>query len=150
MKKYSLEMYVGVFVIAGLIAVAILAVRLGDLALFRSSYTLYAPFTSVAGLRQGSPVQVYGIEVGRVTSMRLDPERQEAVVELDINADVSVYTDGSATIRTMGLIGDKYVAIYPGGAGERLKPGETIAETNTPPDIEDLLGKYIFGEAQAK
>lgn len=150
MNKYSLEVYVGAFVIAGLVAIGILAVKLGEITLFQNSYTLYAPFTSVSGLREGSPVEIYGIEVGKIKSMRIDPERQGALVELELNGNIKVYNDASATIKTQGLIGDKYVSIYPGGEGQRLKPGDTIAQTNTPPDLEDLLGKYIFGQAQTK
>lgn len=150
MNKYSLEVYVGAFVIAGLIAVGILAVKLGEVTLFRKSYTLYAPFTSVSGLREGSPIEIYGIEVGKIASMRIDPERQEAMVAMDINANIKVYSDATATIKASGLIGDKYISIYPGGVGQSLKPGDTIAETNAPSDIEELLGKYIFGQAQGK
>lgn len=150
MNKYSLETYVGAFVVAGLIAVGILAVKLGEFTLFRKSYTLHAPFVSVSGLREGSTVEIYGIEVGKIASMKIDTERQEAMVTMDIDADVKVYSDATATIKTSGLIGDKYISIYPGGIGQLLKPGDTIAETNTPPDIDDLLGKYMFGQVQGK
>jgi phospholipid/cholesterol/gamma-HCH transport system substrate-binding protein len=110
---------------------------------------VYARFASVAGLRVGSSVEVYGIQVGSVESLSIDEKRQMGVVRMKINRDLKVYDDAAATIKTSGLIGDKYVKIEPGGAGEPLKPGGTITETSVPADIEDLIGKYAFGSVPA-
>jgi phospholipid/cholesterol/gamma-HCH transport system substrate-binding protein len=112
------------------------------------TYSLYARFSSVSGLRPGTSVEVYGIEVGRVTSLKLDEERQMAVVRMKINKEVKVYDDCTAAIKTAGLIGDKYVKIDPGGAGAILKPGGMITQTSVPTDIEDLIGKYAFGDVK--
>jgi phospholipid/cholesterol/gamma-HCH transport system substrate-binding protein len=148
MKKYSMETVVGIFMVVGLLCVGYITIHLGKVPVLRDdSYTLFARFTSVAGLRIGSPVNVFGIEVGRVTRMGIDNERQVAWISIKISNDVHVYSDATATIKTMGLIGDKFIRIDPGGAGELLKPRSTITNTVASPDIEDLMGKYIFGQA---
>jgi phospholipid/cholesterol/gamma-HCH transport system substrate-binding protein len=147
MKKYSIETVVGIFVVVGLICVGYMTVKLGKVSLFgEDTYPLSARFTSVTGLRVGSSVEVYGIEVGSITSLHIDGERQMGVVHMKINRGVKVYDDAAATIKSAGLIGDKYVRIDPGGAGEALKPRGIITQTTVPADIEDLIGKYAFGD----
>jgi phospholipid/cholesterol/gamma-HCH transport system substrate-binding protein len=147
MKKYSLETVVGIFVVIGLICVGYMTVKLGKVSLFgEDTYPLHARFASVSGLRVGSSVEIYGIEVGSVTNLQIDGERQMGVVDMKINKGVKVYDDAAATIKSAGLIGDKYVRIDPGGSGEALKPGGIITQTSLPADIEDLIGKYAFGD----
>ncbi len=149
MKKYSIETVVGIFVVAGLLCVAYMTVKLGKVSLLGDDYySLYARFGSVSGLRTGNPVEIGGIEVGRVEQLSIDQEKQVAVVQLKIRKDIKVYDDSGVSIRTAGLIGDKYVRIEPGGAGEILKPGGTITETTSPVDIEDLISKYAFGDVK--
>ena len=147
MKKYSIETVVGIFVVAGLLCVAYMTVKLGKVSLFEDQYySLYASFASVSGLRVGNPIEIEGIEVGRVERLSIDQEKQMAVVELKVRKDIKVYDDASASVRTAGLIGDRFVKIDPGGAGEILKPGGIITETTSPVDIEDLISKYAFGD----
>jgi phospholipid/cholesterol/gamma-HCH transport system substrate-binding protein len=147
MKKYSIETTVGIFVVIGLLCVGYMTIKLGKVSFFgEDTYPLYARFTSVAGLRIGSSVEVYGIQVGTVTSLGIDSERQMGVVGMKINKKTRVYDDAAATIKSAGLLGDKYVKIDPGGAGEVLKPQGTITQTSVPADIEDLIGKYAFGD----
>ena len=149
MKKYSVEAIVGVFVVIGLICVGYMTIKLGKGQFFGSdSYTLYARFSSVSGLRTGSVIEVHGIEAGTVGSMSIDQDRQMALVDLRMNKGIKIYDDASAAIKTTGLIGDKFIRIDPGGSGEILKPGATIIDTTTPPDIEDLIGKYAFGDVK--
>ena len=149
MKKYSIETAVGVFVVIGLICVGYMTVKLGKISLFGGvTYSLSARFASVAGLRVGSSVEIYGIQVGSVESLGIDEKRQMGVVGMKIDKGTNVYDDASATIKTSGLIGDKYVKIDPGGSGELLKPGGVITQTSVPADIEDLIGKYAFGSAE--
>jgi len=146
MKKYSMETIVGVFVLIGLLCVGYMTVKLGKISLFgEDAYPLTARFASVAGLRVGSSLEIYGIQVGTVESLGIDEKRQMGIVRMKINKGVKVYDDAAATIKTSGLIGDKYVKIDPGGSGEPLKPGGTITQTAVPADIEDLIGKYAFG-----
>ena len=148
-KKYSLETVVGVFVVVGLVCVGYMTVKLGKVSLFGDdTYPLKARFASVSGLRVGSSVEVYGVEVGSVMHLGIDAERQMGVVDIRINRGVKVYDDAAATIKSAGLIGDKYVKIDPGGAGEILKPDGMITQTSVPADIEDLIGKYAFGDVK--
>ena len=149
MKKYSIETTVGIFIVAGLICIGYMTVKLGNVSLFgEKSYPLKARFTSVAGLRVGSSVEVYGIQVGTVTSLTIDQEKQMGVVGMKIDKGTVIYDDASAIVKTAGLIGDKYVKVDPGGSGEVLKPGGTITQTSVPADIEDLIGKYAFGDVK--
>lgn len=146
MKKYSMEFIVGIFVVIGLLCVGYMTVKLGKVSLFGDDYyPLYARFNSVSGLRVDSPVEIYGIQVGRIERLTIDKEKQTALVELRVRKDIEVYDDAIASIKTSGLIGDKFVKIDPGG-GDILKPGGTITETTSPLDIEDLISKYVFGD----
>ncbi len=147
MKKYTMETVVGIFVVIGLLCVGYMTVKLGKVSLFGDDYySLYARFTSVSGLWVDSPVEIDGIQVGQVGQMSIDQERQMAMVELKIKKGIKVWDDAGASIKTAGLIGDKFVKIDPGGAGDILKPGGTITETTSPVDIEDLISKYSFGD----
>ena len=146
MKKFALETTVGIFVVIGLLGVAYMTVKLGHVSLLgEKNYPLYAPFTTVSGLRVGSPVDMLGIEVGRVERISMDQKNQKAIVEIRIQNGIQVYDDAIASIKTEGLIGDKYLSLDPGGGGTLLGPGGTITETQPAVDVVDLVGKYIFG-----
>ena len=150
MKKYAMETAVGIFVVIGLFCVGYMTVKLGNVGLLGDdSYSLFARFTSVSGLRTGSSIQMLGIEIGRVDTLTMDQENQMAVVEFRINKGIRIYDDAIASIRTEGLIGDRYVSIDPGGGtDELLQPGGTITETESPTDIQDLISKYAFGDVE--
>ena len=138
---------VGIFVVIGLICVGYMTIKLGKVSLFGDDYySLYARFSSVSGLKTGSPVEVHGIEVGRVEKMTLDSEKQSAVLELKIKKGLTIYDDAIASVKTAGLIGDKFVNIDPGGGGEVLASGAFISETTSPTDMEELISKYAFGD----
>ena len=147
MKKYAQETVVGIFVVIGLIAIAYMTVKLGNVGfLAEKAYTLHAKYTSVTGLRVGSPVNLLGLEVGRVQSFEMDQENQVAVVTLKINNGIQIYDDAIASIKTEGLIGDKFVSIDAGGGGDLLEDGDTITDTESPTDLMDLVSKYAFGD----
>jgi phospholipid/cholesterol/gamma-HCH transport system substrate-binding protein len=149
MKKYSMESVVGIFVVTGLLCVGYMTIKLGKVSFLGDDYySLYANFASVSGLRVGNLVEIDGIEVGRVERLTLDQGKQSALLKLKIQKGIRIYEDASATIKTAGLIGDKFVKIDPGGSGEVLKPEETITETTSPTDIEDLISKYAFGDVK--
>jgi phospholipid/cholesterol/gamma-HCH transport system substrate-binding protein len=151
MKKYAMETTVGIFLVFGLLCIGYMTVRLGHVSfLSADSYSLFARFTSVTGLRVGSSVHMVGIEVGRVERMTMDQKDQKAVVEIRIQEGIKVYDDAIAAIKTEGLIGDQYLSIDPGGSGAPLTPGGTITETQSAVDIADLIGKYAFGEVKKK
>jgi phospholipid/cholesterol/gamma-HCH transport system substrate-binding protein len=150
MKKYAMETAVGIFVVIGLFCVGYMTVKLGNVSLLGDdTYSLFARFTSVSGLRTGSSIQMLGIEIGRVDKFTMDQENQMAVVEFRINKGIKIYDDAIASIKTEGLIGDRYVSIDPGGgADELLQPGGTITETESPTDIQELISKYAFGDVE--
>jgi phospholipid/cholesterol/gamma-HCH transport system substrate-binding protein len=147
MKKYTQETVVGIFVVIGLIAIAYMTVKLGNMGfLGENTYTLYAKFNKVTGLRVGNPVTMFGLNIGRVESFKLDQKDQMVVVDFKIDNGIEIYDDAIASIKTEGLIGDKFVSIDPGGSGELLKSGDIITDTESPTDIMDLVSKYAFGD----
>ncbi len=149
MKKYSQETLVGIFVLIGILCVGYLTVKLGKMELLGGDfYNLVARFDSVAGLKPDSSVQMAGVEIGRVTSIDLDTDQFMAVVTLKIRKDVPIQEDAIASVKTSGLIGDKYISIQPGGSDEILRPGGVITETESAVDIESLISKYVFGNVK--
>ena len=152
MKKYAMETMVGIFVVIGILCVGYMTVKLGNVGLIGdSSYPLLARFTSVNGLRDGSAVLMLGLEIGRVEKLTMDQEDQLAVVEFRIKKGIKIYDDAIASIKTEGLIGDRYVSIDPGGGSdELLEPGGIITETEAPTDIQELISKYAFGDVEKK
>ena len=152
MKKYAMETTVGIFVVIGLLCIGYMTVKLGNIGfLGENSYPLFARFSSVQGLRDGSSVEMLGIDIGRVQKLAMDQKKQLAVVEFRIKKGIKIYDDAIASIKTEGLIGDKYVSIDPGGASDvLLRPGGVITETNSPTDIQELISKYAFGDVEKK
>lgn len=149
MRKYGMETTVGIFVTAGLALIAYMTVTLGRVPLFGSGmYSLNASFTDVSGLRDGSIVDMFGIEIGRVERLGIDQESGQALVVMGIRKGIVIYGDAIASIKTEGLIGERYVSIDPGGADDPLPPGGTIIDTRSPVDIMDLIGRYAFGEIE--
>jgi len=147
MKKYSKETVVGIFVVIGLFLIGYMTVKLGNVGFFGdNSYSLFAKFNTVTGLREGNPVNMLGLEVGKVQKFTMDQENQQVIVEFKINKGIEIYDDAIASVKTEGLIGDKYVAVDPGGGGDLLANGDSITDTNSPTDIMDLVSKYAFGD----
>ena len=147
MKKYSKETVVGIFVVIGLACIGYMTVKLGNVGFFGdNTYSLFAKFNTVTGLRQGNPVNMLGLEIGKVEKFTLDQENQQVKVEFKINKGIEIYDDAIASVKTEGLIGDKYVAVDPGGGGDLLASGDSITDTNSPTDIMDLVSKYAFGD----
>jgi len=147
MKKYSKETVVGIFVVIGLACIGYMTVKLGNVGFFGdNSYSLFAKFNTVTGLREGNPVNMLGLEVGKVQKFTMDQENQQVLVEFKINKGIEIYDDAIASVKTEGLIGDKYVAVDPGGGGDLLANGDSITDTNSPTDIMDLVSKYAFGD----
>ena len=145
MKRFTLEVTVGLFVILGLCALAYLSVRLGQLQIGQGrSYDLTAMFPTVAGLRVGATVEIAGVQVGRVHDINLS--NYTAVVTLRLEKQVQLQEDAIASIRTRGLIGEKYVSVTPGGSERILKPGGRIREVEPPIDVETLIGRFIQGK----
>ncbi len=147
MKQSSVELGVGVFVLLGIICVGYLTIRLGEIEVLGDKYYLLnARFKSVSGLKVGAQVDIAGVQVGQVDSIALDPKDLMAMVRLKIKDVIVLSDDVIASIKTAGLLGDKYVQLSPGGSDKILKPGDTIIETESPLDIEGLISKYAFGK----
>jgi phospholipid/cholesterol/gamma-HCH transport system substrate-binding protein len=144
-KKTSIETSVGLFVLLGLICVGYLTIKLGKMELVGdNNYPVYAKFQSVSGLKKGSHVEMAGVRIGTIDSITLDKENR-AVVKMKIEKGLSLTDDAIASVKTAGIIGDKYIKISPGGSDTLIKPGETITETESALDIEELVSKYVFG-----
>ena len=145
MEKTKLEMVVGVFVFIGLVCLGYLSIKLGKLELVGGSvYEVEVQFNSASGLKPGSTVEIAGVEVGRVRGITLIEDR--AKVKLAVNNTVKLYTDTIASIKTRGIIGEKFLALSPGGGGDPLKPGDTIRDTESGLDLEELVSQYVHGK----
>jgi phospholipid/cholesterol/gamma-HCH transport system substrate-binding protein len=145
MEKTKLELVVGVFVFIGLVCLGYLSIKLGKLELVGGSvYEVEAQFNSASGLKPGSTVEIAGVEVGRVRGITLIEDR--AKVKLAVNNTVKLYTDTIASIKTRGIIGEKFLALSPGGGGDILKPGDTIRDTESGLDLEELVSQYVHGK----
>ena len=145
MRRFHLEVTVGLFVIIGLCALAYFSVRLGKVQLGRgNTYDLSAVFPSIAGLRVGATVEIAGVQVGRVQDIALVD--YNATVTLRLAKGVMLQEDAIASVRTRGLIGEKYVSITPGGSDRLLTAGGRIREVEPPIDIETLIGRFVQGK----
>lgn len=143
------EVVVGLFVLVGIVCLGYLAIKLGKLeVLGDSGYSLYADFPTVAGLKRGDPVEIAGVRVGRVESLSLADDRARLTLRLEDG--VKVQEDAIASVRARGLIGDKFVLISPGGSDRVIPAGGRIRETESPPDIPDLIGKLVGGDLTSK
>lgn len=146
MRKFDLELAVGFFVIIGILSLVYLSVRLGKLETIGGGrYIVYAEFANAGGVKPGAVVEIAGVEVGKVKSLRLDKDYR-AFATFTIAKDVEIQEDAIASIKTKGLIGEKYVQITPGGSDKLIASGGKIKETESAVDIEELVSKYIFGK----
>lgn len=145
MERTRVNITVGLFLVLGIAALAYLSIQLGRVTFIGGrGYTVTAEFPSVGGLKAGSTVEIAGVEIGRVDAIGLD--NYQALVKLRINKGVKLQEDSIASIKTKGLIGEKYVRISPGGSDKIIPPGGKIREVEAPVDFEELLSKYIFGK----
>ncbi len=145
MKKMDLELTVGIFMIIGILCLGYLSIRMGKLEVFgRGGYEIQAVFANSGGLKTGSSVVIAGVEVGRVKEVILDNYQARAVLVLP--QDLLIQRDAVASVKTKGLIGEKFVEITPGGSDRHIDPGGRIRKTESAVDFEQLLSKYIFGE----
>jgi phospholipid/cholesterol/gamma-HCH transport system substrate-binding protein len=138
------QLIVGVFGLVGLLALAVLSMRLGRVELFAApSYTLYANFDNISGLKASDQVQIAGVDVGKVGSIELRDNR--ARVALRIKQGVTIDDDAIAAIKTSGIIGDKYVSIALGPSDQTLHDAEVIRHTQSAFVLEDAIGQLING-----
>ncbi len=145
MRRANLELTVGFFVLIGLACLAYLAINLGKIEIYGKGYQISANFENASGLKIGSSVEVAGVEVGRVISIQLTPLYQ-ARVKINLEAGLLVHDDAIASIRTKGIIGDKFVKLSPGSSEKLIPPGGKIINTESAIDLEELLSSYIHGK----
>ncbi|MGB5606774.1 MAG: outer membrane lipid asymmetry maintenance protein MlaD, partial [Gammaproteobacteria bacterium] len=137
MNKMNLEIIVGLFLLAGFASFSYLAIKMGDLSFFKEeSYPVSARFTSISGLKEGAAIELAGVKVGTVTDIELDEGEYEAIVHLDIDKQVRLQEDSIASIRTSGIIGDRFVKLTPGGSEDYLGAGDEIGETESSISLE--------------
>lgn len=145
MRRFNPEIAVGIFVLLGLFALAYLSVKLGELPIGTgNSYTITTVFPNIAGLKPAAAVEIAGVPIGTVAHIRLVD--YEAVVTLRLAKDVRLQEDAIVSIRTRGLIGEKYIRITPGASERMIPPGGRAREVETPLDFEDLIGRFIQGK----
>jgi len=146
MKKLKVEFLVGLFVILALAALAWLTLKVGSGSLTGGdTYSIEARFANAGGLHAGSSVLLSGVTVGTVESIRMDPADYSAIATLRILSELRLPSDTMASIKTSGLIGDKFIALAPGAEEEYLAPGDRITMTESAVDLESLIGKMAFG-----
>jgi len=145
MERTKVNVAVGLFLVLGILALGYLSIRLGRVSfLGGTGYLVTADFPSVGGLKAGSGVEIAGVLIGRVESIGLAD--YQARVVLRLNTGVKIQDDSIASIKTKGLIGEKYIRISPGGSDKIIPPNGRIREVEAPIDLEELISKYIFGK----
>lgn len=145
MDRSKVNIAVGIFVVLGMLALAYLSIKLGRVTFFPGGgYRVSADFPSVGGLRPGASVEIAGVGVGQVESIGLAD--YQARVVLRLSSDVKLQEDAIASIKTKGLIGEKFIRISPGASEKLIPPNGRIREVEAPVDLEELISKYVFGK----
>ncbi len=144
-EKQHTELLVGIFMLTGIIAISFLALRMGDVGIFyNEQYTIKTRFTSASGLKEGAYVEMAGVTVGKVKKIMFNPETYLADVDISLQNNIKIPDDSIASIRTAGIIGDKFIKISPGGSDSYIEPDMEIIETEPSINLEELISKYIF------
>jgi phospholipid/cholesterol/gamma-HCH transport system substrate-binding protein len=147
MNRLNIEMAVGLFVLLGIACLAWLSIKLGKLDIVGGDYVpVHAEFSSISGLRQGASVEIAGVEVGKVDAITLNEYKADVLMK--VQKGVRLQEDTIASIRTRGLIGDKFVNLSPGASDRLIPPGGKIRETESAVDLEGLIGEFIHGSAR--
>ena len=150
MERTTLDLWVGAFVVAGMAALVVLAMKVGNLSTYNggATYQLDAYFSNIGGLKPQASIKSAGVLVGRVTAISLDTERYEAKVTMNIDNRYQFPKDTFANILTAGLLGEQYIGLVPGGDTELLKTGEVVKQTQSAVVLEDLIGKFLYSKAE--
>ena len=149
MNRSTIDLWVGVFVVAGIAGLLFLALKVGNLATFSTSqiYQVQAKFANIGGLKVRGPVKSAGVVVGRVADIRFDNESYEAVVSMTIDQQYKFPRDTTAKILTSGILGEQYVGLEAGGDGVMLKHGDRIRLTQSAVVLENLISQFLFNKA---
>lgn len=145
MRRFDLELSVGIFILAGILCLGYLSIRLAKMEILGGEgYEIHAIFSDIGGLKEGASVVIAGVTVGRVRAITM--EDYEAQVVLSLPKEVKLQEDAIASIKTKGMIGEKYIQITPGGSEEIIQPGGRIRETQPAVDMEQLISNFVFGK----
>ena len=145
MERTRINVAVGLFLVLGIVALGYLSINLGRVSLFgRGGYLVSANFPSSAGLKVGANVEIAGVAVGRVESIALRNDQAHVVIRMQ--PQIQIAEDAIVSIKTKGLIGERYVNISPGGSERMVPPNGRLTEVEPPVDLEELISKYVFGK----
>ncbi len=149
MERTTMDLWVGMFVVAGIGALVMLAMKVGNLGTYNvsESYQVQAYFSNIGGLKPKASIKSAGVLVGRVVDITLDTEKYEAKVVMSLDKRYQFPKDTFASILTSGLLGEQYIGLSAGGDAETLKAGEEIKQTQSAAVLEDLIGKFIYNKA---
>jgi phospholipid/cholesterol/gamma-HCH transport system substrate-binding protein len=149
MQRTTIDLWVGIFVVAGIAALVMLAMKVGNLGTYNVSeaYQVHAYFSNIGGLKPKASIKSAGVLVGRVTEISLDTERYEAKVVMSLDKRYQFPKDTFANILTSGLLGEQYIGLMPGGDDQMLKDGDQLKMTQSAVVLEDLIGKFLYGKA---
>ncbi|MFZ5798732.1 MAG: outer membrane lipid asymmetry maintenance protein MlaD [Desulfobulbus sp.] len=147
MKSSMNDVIVGIFLIVGFVALGWLALQLGEVPWLadRHSYILYGEFNNISGVKAGADVQVSGVKIGTVKELALN-DQAYAVITMQLNREVEIPVDSIASVKSQGIIGDKFIQISLGGDETVFNDGETITDTESALDLESLISKFAFGK----
>jgi len=150
MERTTLDLWVGLFVVAGIAALLVLAMKVGNLSTYNAgqTYTLTGHFENIGGLKTRAPVKSAGVLVGRVTAVNLDPKTFEAAVTMSVDSRYQFPKDTFASILTAGLLGEQYIGLSAGGDEVALKNGDKIMKTNSAVVLENLISQFLFSKAE--
>ncbi|ODT74505.1 MAG: outer membrane lipid asymmetry maintenance protein MlaD [Nitrosomonadales bacterium SCN 54-20] len=149
MQRATMDLWVGLFVMAGIGALLVLALKVGNLGTYSASdsYQVTGNFENIGGLKVRAPVKSAGVVVGRVTDIQFSTETYDALVIMNIDSRYKFPKDTFASILTSGLIGEQYIGLAAGGEEAALKDGDTIMKTNSALVLEEMIGKFLFNKA---
>ena len=152
MERTTLDLWVGMFVVAGLAALVLLAFKVGNLSTYNVSdtYQVQAYFSNIGGLKPQASIRSSGVLVGRVTGITLDTERYEAKVTMSIDKRYRFPKDTFANILTSGLLGEQYIGLMPGGDDQMLQNGEEFKKTQSAVVLEEMIGKFLYNTNDGK
>jgi len=150
MQRTTIDLWVGIFVVAGIAALVMLAMKVGNLGTYNVSeaYQVHAYFSNIGGLKPKASIKSAGVLVGRVTEITLDTERYEAKVVMSLDKRYQFPKDTFANILTSGLLGEQYIGLVPGGDDQMLKNGDQMKKTQSAMVLEDLIGKFLYSKAE--
>lgn len=150
MERTTLDLWVGIFVVGGIAALVMLAMKVGNLGTYNmsESYHVVGYFSNIGGLKPKASIKSAGVLVGRVTDITLDTERYEAKVVMSLDKRYQFPRDTFANILTSGLLGEQYIGLMPGGDEVMLKDGEQVMKTQSAVVLEDLIGRFLYSKAE--